>query len=65
MLRPLIALIDTANEPDDELLLTLDQQAVPRTEQLTRLGLSRREGEVLAAAARKRSPPRLRKAELF
>jgi DNA-binding CsgD family transcriptional regulator len=40
------------SEPDGELLLALEQRAVPGSEQLTRLGLTRREGEVLAAAGR-------------
>jgi DNA-binding CsgD family transcriptional regulator len=40
------------SEPDGELLLALEQHAVPAAEHLTRLRLTRREGEVLAAAAR-------------
>jgi DNA-binding CsgD family transcriptional regulator len=44
LLRPL--------EPDAELLLTLDQHAAPGGEHTARLGLTRRESEVLAAAAR-------------
>jgi len=50
--RTLAATLLAAPERDGGLLLTLEQHAIPRREQLTRLGLTRREGEVLAVAAR-------------
>lgn len=50
--RTLAATLLAAPERDGGLLLTFEQHAIPSRQQLTRLGLTRREGEVLAVAAR-------------
>jgi DNA-binding CsgD family transcriptional regulator len=49
--RTLTATLLAALTLDGELLLTFDQHALPHLEQLARLALTRREGEVLTAAA--------------